>query len=351
MIAESAAGLDALSSRVRAALVRAETPLQVLEMTWAGRRSRLGLKLEGYNPSGSVKYRTAVGLLAQLQRTAPLVPGTTVVESTSGNLGLALVDLLAEMDCRFIAVVDPKVSPKVRHELVARGAQVVAVEEADERGQFLPVRLRRVRELCRADASLRWTNQYESLGNPAIHRMTTGPELFRQSGGAADAVFVAVSTGGTLAGISESLHELAPHARVVAVDAVGSGATGAPPSPHLLNGIGSGRPSSFLTRDHYDCVARVHDVEAFAVCRMVADDIGLRLGGSSGAVIAAFANLTATGFAVDFPVALCPDGGDNYTETIYNDEWLAGKGVLTRVRSVVADARAGGLLFTTRGRS
>jgi N-(2-amino-2-carboxyethyl)-L-glutamate synthase len=325
---------------------RTHTPLRALKVHHAGATHRLWLKLEQENPTGSIKYRTALGLLAALSSRRPLHPGTRVVESTSGNLGLALAHLLSRMDCQLIAVVDPKVPPSVQALMRAQGATVHQVTDRDEHDGYLLTRLAKVAELTEADPGLRWTDQYHNPAGPGVHRRTTAPELIEQTDGAIDAVLAAVSTGGTLAGVSEGLRAASPRLRVIAVDVQGSLATGDRAQAHLLTGIGATRRSSLLRADHYDRVARVFDVEAFACCRMLSEDTGLRIGGSGGAVLAAYlANLHGDLRRARCPVALIADGADNYLTTYYDDSWLAERGVADRVNAEIAKARAEGLSF------
>jgi cysteine synthase A len=328
------------------------TPLRALRVHYDGMGHRLWLKLEQHNPTGSIKYRTAVGLLVALDAERPLVPGTRIIESTSGNLGLALAQVLASLDCQLLAVIDPKVTAAMRDTMVAKGAEVVSVQDLDIHGGYLLTRLAKVHELCRADPSLRWTDQYNNLANPGIHRDTIAGEILHQTGGGVDAVLIAVSTGGTLVGISEGLRTTLPATRVYAVDARGSLVTSHISRPHVLTGVGATRKSSFLRSRHYDGALRVFDVEAFAYCRMLADDTGLAVGGSSGAVLAAFSQgLNDEMRSFRCPVAVMPDGGTNYRSTLYSERWLADQGVLHRVHAAEDEARSRGLSFQvdTRG--
>ncbi|MBY8887018.1 cysteine synthase family protein [Streptomyces sp. PTM05] len=323
-----------------------DTPLRRLDMKLGSRRMSLWLKLECFNPTGSVKFRTALALLRALDHQRPLVPGTTVVESTSGNLGLALAHLCAELDCHFVAVVDPRLPSHLCRAMSSAGAEVITVHDLDERGGYLLSRLRTVREMCESRGT-RWTNQYGAPANPHVHRDMTGVEIVRQTGGLLDALFVAVSTGGTLAGISERLRADAPGARLVAVDVAGSHAI-APDghSPQLLTGIGATRASSFLRPHHYDDFARVSEVEAIALCRILAEDTGLALGGSSGAVLSAFvADARRRLRPFRCPVLLCPDGAIRYRDTVYSDRWLKSKARLGAVTAAMASSRRAGLEF------
>jgi 2,3-diaminopropionate biosynthesis protein SbnA len=324
------------------------SPLQQVNIHRGSRVQSVWLKLEMFNPCGSVKYRTALSLLRVLDRDCPLVPGTTIVESTSGNLGIALAQLSAQRGCRFIAVVDPKLPAAAHAAIAAAGAEVITVQEQDEHHGYLLTRLRLVRELCSASPSVRWANQYESNANPAVHRDVTGPELVNQTRGRLDMLAMAVSTGGTLAGVSEHVRRAVPTARILAVDVAGSVALSGASRPHLLTGIGASRKSSFLRPRHYDQAVHVRDIEALAACRLLEQDTGLVLGGSSGAVLAAFlADLAQRAAPPRFPVLLCPDGGPvKYADTIYSDNWLAGHGALGVVNATIARARRECLRFS-----
>ena len=305
-----------------------ETPMVRLDVqTGAGRRRPLFLKLEGENPGGSVKDRTARALVADLERRGALSRESVIVESTSGNLGVALALVALAKGYRFHAVVDPKVSRASVEKVLALGASVEVADEADDTGGYLLARLRRVHELCERWHEAVWTNQYENRANPLAHYTSTGPEILRQMDGVADAVVVPVSTGGTLAGISRYLREERPETEVVAVDSRGSVALGGIAGPRLLTGIGAARRSRFLLdRRLYDRVVLVDDPRAISFCRFVADRTGLRLGGSSGAVLAAAAELVAEA-GPERVVCLCPDYGDRYVQTLYDDEWLEAHGI------------------------
>jgi cysteine synthase A len=330
---------------------RTNTPLRGLWIRRGRSIRRVWLKLETHNPTGSIKYRTALGLLAALDAQGLLRPGTRVVESTSGNLGLALAGLLARLDCQLVAVVDPKLPSPVRELLLAEGAELVTVHDRDSYGGYLLTRLAKVRELRRADPQLRWTDQYNSPANPAAHRQSIAAELVNQTRGKVDAVLAAVSTGGTLVGLSEGLRAAVPRARVFAVDVRGSLATLSKGHAHLLTGIGATRTSSFLRRHHYDHALRVLDTEAFAYCRMLQGDTGLALGGSSGAVLAAFvSSLDGPLGGSRHPVVVVADGGDNYRTTFYDERWLADHDALERVQAAEAAARCQGVSFELEDR-
>lgn len=301
-------------------------------------------KIEAGNPTGSSKDRTAAGLVRALDEESPLRPGDVVIESTSGNLGLAMARQLAARECRFIAVVDLNTPLEARQALAAGGAELVVVDEPDGRGGYLLNRLRTVRELCAQHPEYRWSNQYANPANPAVHEQETGPELLRQAPDL-DVVYLAVSTGGTLAGVSRYLRGAAPHVRVVAVDAEGSLVTGDRVGKRLLSGIGASQPSRFITPGAYDKAVRIGDTDAFAVCRMLFADTGLLLGGSSGSVLGACLGDLAAGRSSHAPVCLCPDDGHKYLNNFYSDSWLAEHRLLAAVRNRIGEFRERGIVF------
>jgi 2,3-diaminopropionate biosynthesis protein SbnA len=285
------------------------------------------LKLEGANPGRSVKDRTAGALLDNLEQRGCLERDSIVVESTSGNLGVALARLVQARGLEFLAVVDPKTTPENVARMRQLGASVQVVTTADDKGGYLMTRLALVRELCASSTRYVWTNQYANPANPRAHYRTTAPEIYAQLGGRVDAVFVPVSTGGTLAGLSRYFRKTSPTTAMIAVDARGSVIFGGSPGPRLLTGIGSSRPSSFLAPQMYDVSMQVSDAEAFAFCRALFAATGIKVGGSSGAVLAACARYCATNPELERVVCVCADGGQSYDTSIYDDSWLAQHGL------------------------
>lgn len=307
--------------------VSMNSPLREIRLWVDGVPRSAWLKLESSNPTGSSKDRTAEGLIADLlaQDRRPREP--TVVESTSGNLGIALARVTAREGLNFVAVVDPRTTGQVLSTLQSYRAEVKMVKNADSFGSFLPARLALAEELARVNPRAVWVNQYVNPANPLAHYWGTGQEILSQTNGVIDALYAPVSTGGTLAGAARAIRERRPSVRIVAVDARGSVALGGTPGPRLLTGIGSSRPSSHLGRQDVDEVYRVRDEDAFAYCRALKAATGLILGGSTGAVLAACASDLAMHPDLKCPVCICADSGDRYAETIYDDQWLAAQGI------------------------
>lgn len=299
-----------------------ETPLQPIYVVLGQHKHLLHLKLEGENPTGSMKDRTAHALVRDLEIQGRLKPGATIVESTSGNLGVALAAIAKARGYHFIAVVDPKTTPENLERMRQFEAQIEMVTQSDVCGGYLLSRLQRVHELCQRSLEYVWTDQYNNPANPYIHYTQTGPEIYRQMHGQVDAVFVPVSTGGTLAGIGRFFREVSPTTQVIGVDAYGSVIFGTPPAPRKLTGIGSSRPSSFLQQGLYDTHMLIKDEEAFLLCRTLAATTNCLVGGSSGAVLAACTRYVADHPALERVVCVCADRGQHYASTIFDDAWI-----------------------------
>jgi N-(2-amino-2-carboxyethyl)-L-glutamate synthase len=298
------------------------TPVEPIYLVIDGRMRKVYLKLEGENPAGSVKDRTGYALVQDLENRALLRQDSIVVESTSGNLGVALAFICRAKGYAFLAIVDPKTTQENLAKMQALGARIEMIDVPDVNGGYLLSRLARVRELCQLSDRYAWTDQYANAANPTIHYTTTGPEIYRQLNGEVDAVFAAVSTGGTLAGIGRFFREISPKTQIVGVDACGSVVFGTPPGPRKLTGIGSSRRSSFISREMYDTHVLVGDEEAFAFCHALYTATGIKVGGSSGAVLAACARYLQTHQELEHAVCVCADSGENYNSSIFDDEWL-----------------------------
>jgi 2,3-diaminopropionate biosynthesis protein SbnA len=303
------------------------TPIQRIRFLIGGKTRNVYLKLEGENPGGSIKDRTALSLLRSLENSGQLSAGARLVESSSGNLAIGLAMLARDRGYEFTAVVDPRVTAENIRRLHDLGAKTTMVETLDEMGGYLLTRLARIKEMLAEDPGLRWTNQYSNAANPEAHYSGSAPEIYRQMEHRVDAVFVAVSTGGTLAGTGRYFREVSPNTRIIAVDARGSVALGGSPGVRKLTGMGSSRRSEFVAPGLYDELAYVEACEAFAFCRAVDAATGIKLGGSSGACLAACARYLQSHPKVERAVCICADRGENYASSIYSDAWLAQNGL------------------------
>ncbi|MGW0393050.1 pyridoxal-phosphate dependent enzyme [Streptomyces sp. NPDC003042] len=296
----------------------APTPVVRLRLNVDGTPRMLWLKLEAYNSYGSIKGRTALALWYDVADRVD--PRAGLVESTSGNLGLALAAIAAAHRVPFTAVVDPRTSAALLHDVRALGARVITVEAPDGAGGFLLNRLSRVQDLLAGQPKLVWPNQYANPANPAAHATGTAPELHRQTGGGPMSVLVAVSTGGTLAGFRDYVVAAGAPWELVGVDVSGSAALGGAPGARLLSGIGSSRPSAFLPQGHRPTVY-VRPEEAVAATVWLYETIGIGVGPSAGALLAAALRLFRADARRTSAACLCPDGADRYLDTVFSRDW------------------------------
>jgi 2,3-diaminopropionate biosynthesis protein SbnA len=303
-----------------------ETPLETVRLTVGGQSSEVLLKLEGCNPGGSIKDRTALALVTSLETEGRLEVGDTIVESTSGNLGVALAFIARARGYRFHAVVDPHISAENLDMLRELGASIDLVSAVDETGNYLLSRLARVRELRDLPCAYVWTDQYGNDANPQAHYTTTAPEIDQQAGGRLDAVVIAVSTGGTLAGVSRYFRERKPDVFLAAADVVGSVALSGTPGRRQLSGIGSSQRSRFVGPDVYDSAISVTDRTAIACCHALWQSTGIKVGGSSGAALAATATLLRER-RFERVVCVCPDDGRKYDASLFDNGWLNDRGL------------------------
>lgn len=315
------------------------TPLVELSRIMPDCGFRIYAKLERFNPGGSIKDRTALSMLQDKIRSGELQPGrSTVVESSSGNLAVGLAQICRYFGLRFICVVDAKTTEHNLQILHAYGTEVEVVTEGDpETGEYLPVRLRRVRELVADLPGAYWPNQYANPLNPRAHHRTMS-EIIASLGGQPDYLLCTTSTFGTLRGCADYVRTHGLDVRVVGVDAAGSAiftgpphesaASGAanhgPPLRRLIPGHGASVRSALVDTSLADRAVHVTDLDCVVACRRLVIREAILAGGSSGATMAALERLAADGAIPPGSscVLIFPDGGDRYLRTIYSDEWV-----------------------------
>lgn len=299
------------------------TPVVEIHGSLVPENKHLFAKLEYYNPSFSIKDRTALGLVKAALASGKLKKGATLIESTSGNLGKSLAMLGAVYGFHVIVVIDAKTSESVIRWCKAYGAELEMVRETDENGGYQKTRVARVKKLLEKYPNAVWPNQYDNEDNPAFHFATTGEEVAELG---IDVVVGSVSTGGHLCGISRKVKQRKPQTTVIACDVEGSTVFGGAFHPYLVSGSGLGWRSSNTDLSVLDKICILSDQEAISACRLMARESGLLVGGSSGLVLCgSVAWLKQT--SAQSVVAIIPDSGVNYLDQIYNDEWLAEKGV------------------------
>lgn len=280
------------------------------------------LKLEGFNVTGSIKVKTAIGLVEDLERRGVAKPGETVlVESSSGNLGIALSLVCAVKGYEFICVTDPNTNRANIKGMEIHGAKVVVVKDRDPVGGFLGSRLKKIEQILAADPNAVWLNQYANIANKNVHAEQTANEIAREFR-KVDWMFVGSGTTGTLAGVSERLRQVFPAVRIVAVEPTGSVTFGGQPGKRNLPGIGTSVRPRLADLANPDRVVVVSEEKTVESCLAFARDYHLPVGGSTGAVLTAIQELSPEFTPGDTVVAISPDLGEKYLDTIYDKNWV-----------------------------
>ncbi|QGK72239.1 2,3-diaminopropionate biosynthesis protein SbnA [Allosaccharopolyspora coralli] len=299
------------------------TPMVRLDRCFPEPDTEVIAKLEMLNPGGSMKDRPARFIVEQGLRDGTLHPGMRLVESTSGNLGIALAMAASLHGLSFTAVVDPKTSTTNLRLLALYGADVEMVTELDEAGGYLHTRVRRARELAAAPGAV-MVNQYANDLNWRAYHETAGQEILQTVAGSIDYLVAAVSTTGSILGMARRLRQQHPNMKVVAVDAVGSVIFGAPAGPRQLPGFGASRVPEILNQQEIDQVLHVGDADSVAGCHRLLETEKIFAGGSSGAVVAGIDKLLPQLEPGARVVTMLPDRGERYLDLVYDDTWVAG---------------------------
>ena len=275
-------------------------------------KARIAGKLESHNPCGSVKDRLGVALIEDAERRGLLRPGATIVESTSGNTGIALAFLCAARGYRLIVTMPERMSRERAALLGFLGAEVVLTS-----GSLMRDAVAKAEALAREIPGAVKLNQFENPANPEIHRRTTAVEIWRDSAGAVDVFVAGGGTGGTITGVGEYLKQQKPSVRVVAVEPQAAAVlAGKKPRNHLIQGIGAGFVPPLLNRAVIDEVIAVSEDEAFDHARLLARNEGILAGISSGATLAVACQLARRPECEGrlIVVMIC-DSGERYVNT------------------------------------
>ena len=292
-----------------------KTPL--LELTHiekdAGLNARLLVKLEYFNPAGSVKDRIAKAMIDEAEASGRLKPGSTIIEPTSGNTGIGLASVAAARGYRIIITMPETMSVERRQLMRAYGAELVLTEGA----KGMKGAIAKAEELAQEISDSFIPGQFVNPANPAAHRSTTGPEIWADTGGEVDIFVAGVGTGGTITGVGQYIKEQNPAVKIVAVEpkdspVLSEGRSGA----HKIQGIGAGFVPEVLDTAVYDEIIPVSNEDAFAAGRLISRKEGVLVGISSGAALHAAIELAKrpenAGKTI---VALLPDTGDRYLST------------------------------------
>jgi 2,3-diaminopropionate biosynthesis protein SbnA len=284
-------------------------------------RHDLFLKLEGFNVTGSIKIKTAMALVEDLERRGVAEPGRTVlVESSSGNLGIALSLVCAIKGYEFICVTDPNINRDNVRGIKVYGGRVVIVKERDPAGGYLGSRFKAIDRILRSNANAIWLNQYANVANKNVHAEQTANEIAREFD-KIDWIFVGTGTTGTLAGVSEGLRGRFPKVKIVAVEPAGSVTFGGTPGKRHIPGIGTSLRPQLADFAHPDRVVVVDERKTIEACLAFVRDHHLLVGGSTGTILAAVQQVGSEFATGDTIVAISPDLGGKYLDTIYDRAW------------------------------
>jgi N-(2-amino-2-carboxyethyl)-L-glutamate synthase len=282
------------------------------------------LKCEGFNFAGSVKLKAATEMVEAAERDGTLRPGSILVESSSGNLGVALSMLAASKGYRFLCVTDSRCNLTTRRFMEALGAQVHVITEPDPVTGLLGARIDYIRALRVTDDRYVWLNQYHNPNNWKAHYHRTAPAIAREFP-QLDVLFIGAGTTGTLMGCARYFRDRHPAVRIVAVDTVGSVTFGGPPGRRMIPGLGMGVRPPLFDPSLVDDIVRVEEADTVRTCHRLARH-GFLFGGSTGTVTTGAVDwLARHGTPGVTTVAIAPDLGERYLETVYQTNWVEGQ--------------------------
>ncbi|MFF3816225.1 cysteine synthase family protein [Streptomyces bluensis] len=305
------------------------TPL--FELCRTESESRLLLKLEQFNPTGTAKIRMARQMILDAEERGLLRPGGRIIESTSGNTGLGLAVVAAECGYTFTAVVDHHAAADKLRAMKALGAELVYVAEDGDEELATAAREELAERMAAEADNAYFTEQHNNLAN-GVGYHPVARELDAALGGRVDVLIGAVGTGGGLFGTGGALRRTLPGVRIVGVEPKGSIAFGGPAHDYYQSGTGTPEGATIGAMVDYDLLdegVKVGDIEAFATARAVARRTGLLIGGSAGGVVYEALTRLPTLPPGTTMVALINDGGEKYMDTVFDDAWMSARDLLS----------------------
>lgn len=276
-------------------------------------QARVLVKLEYFNPAGSVKDRAALQMITEAEENGTLKPGSAIIEPTSGNTGIGLASIAASRGYRAIFVMPETMSIERRKLLKGYGAEIVLTEGA----KGMKGAIAKAKELEQEIENAVILGQFVNTANPRAHEKTTGPEIWKDTQGQVDLFVAGVGTGGTITGTGAYLKSVNPSIEIVAVEPASSAVlSGENPGPHGLQGIGAGFVPDVLNTSVYDRISKVKEQEAYKASRLLAEKEGVLVGISSGAALSvALFEAGKEENRGKTIVALLPDTGERYLST------------------------------------
>jgi N-(2-amino-2-carboxyethyl)-L-glutamate synthase len=280
-------------------------------------------KLEYTNLFGSVKDRAAYYIVSEAIKNGRLTKDHFIVESSSGNFAIALMGICNVLGLKFVPVIDPNINEEYE-KILRLGCNVVKVTEPDETGGYLLTRIKKVKELLKKNKNAFWTDQYSNVNNYLGYYYSLGPEIGATLG-KLDYMFLGVSSGGTITGVSRRLKEIYPGVKIIAVDIEGSVIFSDNAQKRYISGIGASKKSDILRHALIDEVVLVSHANIIQGCRELLSEQAVFAGASSGASYYAIKNyFKGQMYFPHRPVAafICPDKGNAYLNNVYDDSWV-----------------------------
>lgn len=282
--------------------------------------SNLYLKLEGMSIGGSVKIKPALKMINRLELQGKIHSDSAIIESSSGNLGIALSIICAAKGYPFICVVDPNILASSESLMRSYGTQIIKVTEKDENDGYLSSRINLIKQMCAQKPHLVWLNQYENIDNIEAHYLTTAKSIATQFP-ELDYLFIGAGTTGTLGGVSQYISRRMPNTKIIAVDALGSVTFGGTAGQRKIPGLGASKEPPISQYARFHDIIRISEKSTIDMCHRMAKE-GLLFGGSTGTVLAGVEAYKAQIPPKSTVVAISPDFGERYLNTLYNPEWL-----------------------------
>ncbi len=305
------------------------TPIVRLNKVVGNSKHNYFVKVEYFNPGGSIKDRVAIAMIEEAEKRGELKPGGTIIEATSGNTGLGIALVAAVKGYKCIFVMPEKISKEKQELLRAHGAQVVitpsGVEAHDPRSHYEVAK-----KLVKNTENVFYTNQYHNPDNCKLHYESTGPEIWDQMDGKIDVFVAGAGTGGTISGVGRYLKEKNKNIKIVCADPIGSilydlfyhGKIIDPPAPYKVEGVGEDMLPDNVQFKYMDDFVRVSDDESFRMTKKILAEEGLCVGPSSAL---ALVGAMKYGEKLEKPstiLVVLPDSGRAYVSKAFNDEWL-----------------------------